>query len=191
MRHATLSIATALTCSLLLLGGCRTQSNDAQDPAGGSPAEVTTAADANWWAEEAHEGRIYIIGNKATHESFKKNGHMPYTRTKIGKGPRGETLVFEVDKENPALTDWLEEVYRIEHMNDPAPFYKAVRHEGRIYVIGKADTYASFQKTHHLPYTRTKLKAGPARETVVFEVDKKDPGLADYLEKQFKKHGVR
>lgn len=193
MRIAPYHVATALVCSMLLIGGCKSPSSTGGGDSGGSSSGTVAAAESadDWWVEEHHEGRIFVIGNQDTYESFKKSGHLPYTRTKIGKGPRGETLVFEVDKDNPALTDWLEEVYRIEHMNDPAPFYKATVHDGRIYVIGKADTWASFQKSPHLPYTRTKLKAGPNRETVVFEVDKKDPGLVEYLEKQFSRRGLR
>ena len=76
------------------------------------------------------------------------------------------------------------------HQDDPAPHYAEISHDGRIYVVGKQSSADAFEKTHHLPYTRTFIGAGPGGKTVVFEVDKKDDGLADWLVAEFeRRHG--
>ena len=52
-------------------------------------------------------GRYYVVGNKATREKLVKNGHIPYAKTILGAGPHGETVVYEIDKKKPELTERL------------------------------------------------------------------------------------
>lgn len=132
------------------------------------------------YAEYAYEGRIYVIGDPETELAFLQNHHLPYTRTKIGAGPKGETLVFEVNKKNPALADRLVAEYTKRHL-----YYADAMHDNRIYVFGKESTHQEFMTTHHIPYTLTKIGAGPGGKTLVFEVDKKNPHLADRLQREF------
>ena len=129
-----------------------------------------------------YHGRVYVIGQEKTNQNFLGNPHLPYTKTILGGGPNGETVVFEVDKKNPELT------IKLEHRYQGKPYslvskdgYHVYLHHGRIYVIGQEKTNASFQANPHLPYTKTILGAGPNGETVVFEVDKKDPALTQTL----------
>lgn len=142
-------------------------------------------SDQNYWVYE-HEGRHYVVGQAKTREQFQTSGHLPYTRTVLGAGPTGETVVFEVNKKDPQLVERLEATYLkqpllLKHEKD----YWVYEHEGRHYVMGQSKTKEQFQKSGHLPYTRTILGAGPAGETVVFEVNKKDPKLVDRLVKQY------
>lgn len=44
-----------------------------------------------------HQGHYYVIGS----------GRLPYTRTLIGGGPQGKTVVFEVDKKRPEYVERL------------------------------------------------------------------------------------
>lgn len=83
MRKIALGLSTAL---LVFVAGC----------SGGK------------YIEARKDGRLYIMGKQETADSFAKHGHMPYTRTLIGEGPNGETVVFEVDKKDEALADRLQ-----------------------------------------------------------------------------------
>ena len=69
---------------------------------------LTTGCSGGKYIEARKDGRLYIMGNQETADSFAKHGHMPYTRTLIGEGPNGETVVIEVDKKDEALADRLQ-----------------------------------------------------------------------------------
>lgn len=135
------------------------------------------------------DGRFYVVGKEDTAEKFQHSPHLPYTRTLLGAGPQGETVIFEVDKKNQALAEELQELYESTpwEISSNGKDYFTYKLHGRIYVIGQKETRKSFVANGHLPYTRTLLGAGPAGETVIFEVDKKDPELAKRLEKAFQK----
>lgn len=68
-----------------------------------------------FYREVEHDGRLYVIGNEDTYRSFIEHHHLPYTRTLIGKGPKGQTLVIEIDKDNSAVVDRLETQYESKH----------------------------------------------------------------------------
>ncbi len=134
-----------------------------------------------------YNGRIYVIGSAGMSQAFEKNYHLPYTRTILGAGPKGETVVFEVKKKQPDYTD------RLVSRFDSTPFlidskgsrYFVWKYQSRIYVIGNEKTNKTFKVTHHLPYTKTILGFGPFGETVIFEINKKDPGFVDILKKRY------
>ena len=49
----------------------------------------------------------FIIAAPEMAKKFKGSGHLPYTRTVIGGGPQGKTVVFEVNKEKPEYVERL------------------------------------------------------------------------------------
>ena len=53
------------------------------------------------------DGRHYVIGSTKMSIKFIGSGHLPYTRTLIGGGPQGKTVVFEVDKKKPEYVERL------------------------------------------------------------------------------------
>ncbi|MBU2646637.1 hypothetical protein KKI24_18150 [bacterium] len=144
----------------------------------------TEGDDYNVWQ---YQGRIFVIGNKNTNEKFKALHHLPYTKTILGAGPRGETVVFEEDPKNPEFAEQLKSKYE----NTPVLLkaegnnYFIWKYRNRIYVIGNEKTHESFKTTHHFPFTRTVLGAGPNGETVIFEVDAKNKDLADQLQMRY------
>lgn len=136
----------------------------------------------------SHLDRHYVTGSEESTGSFAKHGHLPYARTVLGAGPEGETVVFEINKKDPAYVERLVAVYQktpflVDSKGDNYAVYKL---GGRLFVIGNAKTIASFVEHGHLPYTKTLLGAGPMGETVIFEVDKKNPAHAERLVKMFK-----
>jgi len=161
--------------------GDLSQPHSTQQP---GPPELIEA-EYGYWVYE-HEGRIYVVGQASTNHAFRKSGHLPYTRTILGAGPDGETVVFEVDKKDPQVVERLQATY----LNQPLLVegqtgYWVYEHKGRLYVVGQPSTKEQFQQSGHLPYTRTILGAGPNGETVVFEVDKGDPRLVERLQSTF------
>ena len=134
--------------------------------------------------EVRKHGRIYVIATEKSLKSVKETGHMPYTRTLIGEGPSGETVIIEVVKKQPAITERLWNEFERRNLG-----FHTVKKDNRIYVMGSEEAVKEFKKTGHMPYTKTKIGEGPAGETVVVEISKKDPKLADRLWKTFtKKH---
>lgn len=146
---------------------------------GGSPASETTESFIH-----VKDGRIYVIGRKDTAEQFIKSPHLPYTRTRIGEGPAGATLIFEVDKKDPTLVEGLERAWDASAGQD-VPFW--VHHkDGRLYVIGQAKTNETFIAQGHMPYAKTLIGEGPHGVTLIFEIDKKNPELAQKLIRAFR-----
>ena len=53
-----------------------------------------------FYGEVHHEGRIYVFDRWADLQSFKQVGEAPYRYTMIGEGPKGETVVIVLNKDN-------------------------------------------------------------------------------------------
>jgi len=139
-----------------------------------------------FYKEFEHDGRFYVAGTEEMAGKFEENHHFPYTKTLIGAGPDGKTVVLQVDKKNPDLAARLEKEFFSRH-----PFYQEGEAHERIFVIGQRDTYEKFLENGHIPYTKTFIGEGPGGKTVVVEVDKKNPALTERLIKQFnEKHGT-
>jgi hypothetical protein len=174
---------------LLILGptvsGCFGK-NTVQPEQGRHSEAAPAVAAAEYYAEERHNDRVYVFGKSGTHEAFRSTHHMPYTMTLIGRGPKGETVVIEVDKKDPELQQRLLDTFKKRNL-----YYAEERHSGRIYVLGSASTHEAFRTTHHLPYTMTLIGAGPDGVTVVLEVDKKNPHVQQRLREEFEqRHGL-
>lgn len=129
-----------------------------------------------------YNNRLYVMGEASMRDSFVAHHHLPYTKTHLGAGPAGETVVFQVKKKDVAFTENL--IERFEHIAwqlEANDIYTAWKYQGRIYVIGDEAMNKKFAAHKHLPYTKTLLGAGPAGETVIFQVDKADPTFAEKL----------
>ena len=63
-----------------------------------------------------HQGRYYVVGSTKMSIKFIGSGHLPYTRTVIGGGPQGKTVVFEVDKKKPEYAERLMTQFRSKSM---------------------------------------------------------------------------
>lgn len=57
-------------------------------------------ADDNFYGEARAEGRIYVFSRYEDMTAFRKVGEAPYRYTMIGAGPKGETLVYVLNKDN-------------------------------------------------------------------------------------------
>lgn len=84
----------------------------------GEAMEGAEEATSMQYVEKEHNGRIYVIGNEETAKKLEDNGHIPYAKTFIGKGPGGKTVVVEIDKDNPELTGQLLAKFNKKHNLD-------------------------------------------------------------------------
>ena len=186
-RHAILATVLA---SLALIG-CRPSAQPRSQKPKVQPIEGPKLVYSNLKAahfEYHHNGRLYVIGRATTASGFRKNPHLPYTKTFIGGGPKGETLVFEIDKKEDAFYERLRSLYdeRVRVLcEDGAARYYEYWCKNRRHVIGEAALARSFKANPHLPYTKTYIGGGPLGETVVFAIDKKDDSVLARLKKEF------
>jgi len=177
--------------SVLLCGvGCVAQTTPkAVESASKSAVEerpVELNVDQKEIAVYRYNNRLYVIGDEETKAAFVAHKHLPYTKTTLGAGPQGETVIYEVKKKDPAYTeDLMEKFNEIAWMLESNDIYTAWKYKGRIFVIGDATMNEKFSTHKHLPYTKTLLGAGPHGETVIFQVDKKNPELASTLENAY------
>ncbi len=57
-------------------------------------------AEVGFYGEVVKEGRIYVFSEWADLKSFLNVGEAPYRFTEIGAGPKGETIVYVLNKDN-------------------------------------------------------------------------------------------
>lgn len=167
----------------LFVSGCATTDKNARTM---TPEKIYSGE--NHFTVWEYSGRYYVTGNEVMNKKFAKHHHLPYTKTILGAGPQGETVVFAVNKKDSAYVESLMDTFNhipflVESKGDNYSVYK---YNGRIYVIGNPKTRDFFVQHQYLPYTKTLLGAGSGSETVIFEVDKKDPQFAEELIKSYK-----
>ncbi len=173
-----------------LLGGCALQKmyfvherpqSSACTAAAAAPQKIDAAG--NDFFVWYYQGKYYVIGTPETNSLFVRQHLLPASESVENAGPYGETVIFEKDDARPDLLARLQEQYRntpklLKHWADE---YFVWKHHDRIYVIGDRVTNHEFQRLKHLPYAKTLFEAGPHGETVVFEVNRKDPYFVEFL----------
>lgn len=181
-------ILIVMTLLAFALAGCANTTEQARtnSPQTDTP-QLALSKGGNFFVYD-YMGRHYVVGSQKSSDKFAEHHHMPYARTILGAGPHGETVAFEIDKKTPSLTERLMDTYQhtpflVESKGDAYAVYKYL---GRLYVVGSKASSEKFAAHGHMPYAKTVLGAGPSGETVVFEIDKKDPSLAERLIKRFK-----
>ncbi len=124
---------------------------------------------------EVHkDGRIYIFYDQELYHDFIKTGHTAYMFSRIGSGPKGETMVFALTGEDKKKREGIPSVDIIDGLKTPAAFYGETINDGRIYVFGSYDIMADFRKTGEATYRFTDIGAGPNGQTVVYVLSKKE-----------------
>ncbi len=88
MRFSKLFIASAMTASLMLTGCETTQTANA------ATSSEAVASKAVTLFEVHHDGRIHKFYDMDTYKSYLSVGETAFRLTRIGAGPKGETLVF-------------------------------------------------------------------------------------------------
>lgn len=178
----------ALTSVLALgvMSGCATQSNTAKAPES-KPAATVTAVTHAVAAQPAtvplqhyflvfHEnGRIYPIADAGNYLAFLDVDELIYTRTRVGAGPAGETIVFGIQKaesKDLAKPSVAEQLYDGK-MEVAGPFYGEVVKDGRFHVFGTWQDFKDYLVNKEITYTFTEVGSGPKGETVIYAMNKK------------------
>ena len=97
---------------LIHVAGCSTGGADEKSV---KKAGSLVAPDPGHYAEREHAGRIYVIGDPKTEEAFDKMPGLQISKTYIGAGPGGKTVVFEAKDKLPEMTDRLVEQFSAQH----------------------------------------------------------------------------
>ncbi len=181
-------IALTLCLAALACTGCTSRSSSEKHCV--STAEA--AAPSVEYHEHWHNDRLYVIGCSDELAKFKKAGHLPYTKTLIGGGPNGKTVVIEnrtkINGDKAAAAAYNKALFAA--YNEQYPFYREMKHDGRIYVLGNSATFKSFLTAPHLAYTKTYIRKGDNNETLIFEHEKKGNDLLKRLVRRYnEKHG--
>lgn len=180
LRMAALLAGTA---AALALTGCATDMNQAAPaaaapaakPAAAPVAEKTAAAPTakEFFIILPESGRIHAFGDTRNYLQFLATGEVALTRTQIGAGPKGETIVYgitkdDVKKNQPSLGEL---IYQ-DKLPAAAEFHGEVFKNGRFYVFGDLKDMKAFAAFGEVPYSYTDIGAGPKGETLVWVMNK-------------------
>lgn len=176
-----LSYALTSVLALGVMSGCATQSNTAKAPES-KPAATATAAVQPSTAPTQHyflvfheNGRIYPIADAKNYLAFLDVDELIYTRTRVGAGPAGETIVFGIQKAEskdlvkPSVAEQLYDG----KMEVTGPFYGEVVKDGRFHVFGTWQDFKDYLVNKEITYTFTEVGSGPKGETVIYAMNKK------------------
>ncbi|MGQ0553517.1 MAG: hypothetical protein ACT4PU_09895 [Planctomycetota bacterium] len=78
-------------------------------------AKAKSDAAANYYLEEHHNGRLYVFGTEAAYKNFQLTKELPLNYARIGGGPKGETVYFEVEAKADTLKGRLLREYERRH----------------------------------------------------------------------------
>lgn len=176
--------------SMLMIGlfsGCATSQTEPaakaqpaareQTSAAASPAPATQPASAptEYFFIVYHEnGRIYPIADVKSYLTFLDTDELTFTRTRVGAGPDGETIVFGITKKE---ADELAKPAKSELFFDgkyepTGPFYGEIMVDGRFIVFGSWKDFKDYLANKEVTFTFTEVGTGPKGETVIYALNK-------------------
>jgi hypothetical protein len=193
MSKQRFPLAVAAAAFGLALGGCATDSTSSA--ASGAAATTPTAAAKNYFIIVPESGRHYIFGDAKLYKMFLAHGEVALTRTRVGAGPKGETLVFAITKDHvkKKVPSEGELVFDKKVDMSTGPFYGEVYRDGRFRVFGEWKDLQDYLAHNEVILTHTRVGEGPKGETVIFALNKKTvkQGVPNALIAQFKSlHGI-
>jgi hypothetical protein len=95
------------------------------------------------------DGRIYVIADAGDLKEFLGNGELPLRVTRIGGGPRGETIVFGIARPESKKKEGFGAVEMFDGKREGAAkdFYAEVYRDGRYHVFGTWADLDAFRKS--------------------------------------------
>jgi hypothetical protein len=169
MNHTPLRLA-ALAVLVALAAGCSTAPETkpmatAAQPAAAAPVELFMVL--------PESGRIHAFGDTKNYFDFKKHGENMLTRTKVGEGPGGKTLVFGITSDDvKANKPSRGEQILTGAIPAGGAFYGEVMRGGRYFLFGELKDMTDFAAFGEVPYSYTDIGAGPKGETIVMVMNK-------------------
>jgi hypothetical protein len=191
MPHIKQRILPYAMVSLLALGalsGCATQPG-AGSQAGATPS-VQSAEKQHYFLVRHESGRIFAFGDVKNYLLFMAHGEVPLTRTRIGAGPNGETVVFGITKAESKALDkpTAAEKFFDGNVGEASHFYGEAFSGGRYHVFGEWQDFKDYLSHKEITFTFTEIGTGPNGETVIYALNKKtkDQGRPMALIEAFK-----
>ncbi len=170
LRITSLIVAMGLVGAM---GGCATQGTNASAAAPAAEVEKKVVAEQYLFTTFHENGRVYVLGDPALQRIFLETDEVALTRTLIGEGPDGRTLIFGMNKDDakrggPTVAEMM-----YDGKQAPAgPFYGEVIKAGRYYVFVEWKDMADYLKHSEVPLTYTEIGTGPKGETVIYALNK-------------------
>lgn len=198
IKGRMVSAAILLGFSLSGLAGCATAQGVAkgEDKTGAAEAvsQEIVAAQPQQYYEAHKDGRIWVFGNDKVYKEFLAGKEVAYVLTRIGAGPKRETVVFGLTKDESKDVSGLPQIALFEGRQEAAAdgFYGEVHKDGRHYVFDGWKEMKDFRHSGEAPYVFTYVATGPERATVVYarskEQSKQAPDALIATFRQF--HGM-
>jgi hypothetical protein len=183
MRHNSLKVSVAaLACAATIGTGCASEARKdsaapaqvaAAEPVAGTATQSVAQNTTYYFVAYADNGRIYAMSDVKNWLLFADHGEVPYTRTRIGAGPQGQTVVFGITSDDvkanaPSVG---ERIYDGQMQVDGA-FYAEVVKGGRFHVFGEWKDFQDFLAHNEITYTFTRIGTGPKGETVIYALNR-------------------
>ena len=115
------------------------------------------------------DGRIYVIADAGDLREFLGNGELPLRLTRIGGGPKGETVVFGIARPESKKKDGFGavEMYDGKRQGAAKNFYAEICRDNQCYVFGTWADLDAFRKSGDASSLGKADVAGPAGEAVL------------------------
>jgi len=180
MRNTQQLKLVAVLSALLAFGvvsGCTTSQSTVAAPAAIAEAPVQKQT---YFMVYHENGRIYAMTEPKIYLGLMAHDEVPLTRTRIGGGPDGETVIFGITKDDGKHLDKptaAEDIFD-GRTKDVGAFYGEVVRNGRYHVFGEWKDFQDYLAHKEITFTYTEIGTGPKGETVIYA-----------LNKETKKHG--
>lgn len=136
----------------------------------------TVSADSNKAMEiyeVHHDGRMHVFYDHKLYKEFLSLGETPFRLTRIGAGPKGETIVFGLTKHDKKMKHSVPaiDLYdgKIKASDD---FYGEMVKHNRIYVFSSFADMKTVREFGHPNFQYSQIGAGPNGETIVYVLNK-------------------
>ena len=115
------------------------------------------------------DGRIYVIADAGDLKEFLGNGELPLRVTRIGGGPKGETIVFGIARPESKKKDGFGavEMYDGKRQGSAKGFYAEICRDGSCYVFGSWADLEAFRQSGSVASLSDAGLSGPAGEKVM------------------------
>ena len=162
-----LVLVSSAVLSVAVIAGCAA-------PSSGSGSS-SASAEKTFFAQIYHEnGRTYMFGDVKNYKQFLSVDEVTYTRTKIGAGKSGETIVYALTKdESKKLVPGTAERFFSGKVTAAPSFYGEVVKHGRFHVFGSFEDMKAFLASGEVPLTYTEIGTGPKGATVIYALNNK------------------
>ncbi|MCF7969539.1 MAG: hypothetical protein K9L22_00025 [Methylococcaceae bacterium] len=162
--------------SLLLASCATTIPKQAAEKAVVAPVTIPTvlAYNVNDYYLVYQDERIYVFDDFKVYQEFLDLGETTFRFTRVGAGPKGETVVFglrKVDAKKPNESGVVN-LYDGKAEGIAVGFYGEVVVDGRVYVFSEWADLQSFVKVGEATFRYTDIGAGSKGETLVYVLNK-------------------